>query len=186
MADDLQRRRNLRSDRRHGQPQTEPQDQTEADPAEATLDEPDESVARRWLQRARQLARQATRGRAGGASVAAGNRYRNVQRAVDAVKIVTGGLGSIGEVFFSAWVFIFVAHGEWLYSSLINPQYKLVWWKKALVILTDLVIFTIIFAWLTVVGTIGYIFVHPLDTITVTLGATWEGLKLLIGGFFSQ
>ena len=192
MADDLQRRRTLRNDQRREQQQPGSQNRPETDEGDtaadeaAAPDEPDESTGRRWLQRARQLTRQATRDQRVGASVAsvdAVNRYRNVQRAVDAVKLITGGLGSIGEIFFSAWVFIFVAHGEWLYSSLINPQYKLAGWKKALVIMADLIIFTVVFAVLTVVGTVGYIFIHPLETIKFTFGATWEGLKSLIGGF---
>ncbi|OGY51136.1 MAG: hypothetical protein A3J59_03165 [Candidatus Buchananbacteria bacterium RIFCSPHIGHO2_02_FULL_56_16] len=157
-----------------------------ADQANAAPDEPDESALRRGLRAARQLVRRATRGQQVGASVAVGSRYRSVQRAVDAVKLFTGGLGSLGEVFFSAWVFIFVAHGEWLYSAVINPQYKIAWWKKALVIFADLIIFTVIFLLLLFVGTIGYIFIHPLETIKIVMGAMWQGLKALIGGFSSS
>ncbi len=36
-----------------------------------------------------------------------------------------------------------------------------------------------------IIATIGYIFTHPIETITIVIGAGWEGLKNLIGGFFS-
>ena len=192
MDDESQRKRTLLQQQRQTRVSAdESARQRQADTAaindEPVSDEPaaEPRVRRQQLnQSRRQQEQQAAAAQVAGAAGGTVNRYRTIQRAVDGVKLLTGGLGSIGEVFFSAWVFIFVAHGEWLYSSFVNPQYKIAWWKKVLVILADLLIFTILLFLVTLVGTIGYLFTHPLETIKIVFGAAWEGLKNLIGGFF--
>lgn len=63
------------------------------------------------------------------------NPYLKWQKILDKVKLFTGATSTFG----AAPIFIIVAHGEWLFSILV-PEYKIPWWKKALVVLMDLVI----------------------------------------------
>lgn len=108
--------------------------------------------------------------------------YKNIKRGVDGFKLITGALGSLGEIIFSAWAFIVVAHLEWFYSSLINPKYKLEAWKKILVIIADFIIATIILFIVTVIYIIGYVYIHLIESLITIPGVAWELLKAYIGG----
>lgn len=112
----------------------------------ATTPEAEYQYSRR-LQLARQKARQKAQKKKKGTVEGISNikdTYKKIQQAIDVIKLISAGFSSCGEIFVSAPIFILIAHGEWFYSSFINPKYEIPWWKKMLVIIADLIILVVL------------------------------------------
>ncbi|MFH1172949.1 MAG: hypothetical protein V1692_00280, partial [bacterium] len=71
------------------------------------------------------------------------NPFKTAQNIMDIIKLASAIGSCAGDIFISGIIFILSAHGEWLISIFI-AEYKIPWWKKALVVIVDFILAIIV------------------------------------------
>ncbi|MDP1709337.1 MAG: hypothetical protein Q8L21_00415 [Candidatus Komeilibacteria bacterium] len=92
------------------------------------------------------------------------DKYKNIKKIIQAVKIASAVGTSIGDIFVSLGMFIITAHGELIYAKFINKNYPIASWEKWFVVVVDIIIILM----LTGLFVLIYKTIELLDSLGVT------------------